>query len=169
MTSPPTDPDRPADAVSAAARFVLLKHLPLLVVDLEPPAESPESPLSLRTGLFRTLLERGMVQLPRFYDVELPKGVRVGLTIEADQLRLEDDEETTLLRVDRQGVDQQWLDRALELRGTMCCVGPRLGVGPDQDAHEVCDLLDLAATDDRVAGAIIGVAEPAQGLPLLFD
>jgi hypothetical protein len=90
------------------------------------------------------------------------------LTIESDQLRLEDDQETTLLRIPRDGVDRQWLDRALELRGTMCCVGPALGVDADQDAHEICDLLDLAATDDRVAGAIIGVAEPAQGLPLLF-
>lgn len=167
----PAEPgaDRPADAVSAAARFVLLRHLPMLVVDLQPPETVPDEPLALRQGLFRTLLERGMVQLPRFYDVELPKGVRVGLTIEADQLRLEDDEETTLLRIPRDGVDQEWLDRALHLRGAMCCIGPALGVGPDQDPHEVCDLLDLAATDDRVAGAIIGVAEPAQGLPLLFQ
>ena len=159
----------PADAVSAAARFVLLRHLPLLVVDLEPPADAAEEPPALRDGLFRALLERGLVQLPRFYDVDLPKGVRVGCTLERDQLRLEDDQETTLLRVPRAGIDESWVERALALRGTMLCVGPGLGVGPDHTAHEICDLLDLAAGTGRVAGAIVGVAEPAQGLPLLFD
>ena len=158
----------PADAVSAAARFVLLRDLPLLVVDLTPPDDADQPP-ALREGLFRTLLERGLVQLPRFYDVELPKGVRVGLTLEREQLRLEDDQETTLLRVPRAGVDRAWVDRALALRGTMLCVGHGIGVGPHHDPHEVCDLLDLAATAGRVAGAIVGVAEPAQGLPLLFD
>jgi hypothetical protein len=158
----------PADAVSAAARFVLLRDLPLLVVDLTPPQEAADEPPALREGLFRTLLERGLVQLPRFYDVDLPKGVRVGLTLEPERLRLEDDQETTLLRVPRAGVDTDWVDRALALRGTMLCVGPGLGIGPDHEPHEVCDLLDLAATDGRVAGAIVGVAEPAQGLPLLF-
>ena len=155
----------PADAVRAAARFVLLRDLPLLVVDLEPPAEARDEPPTLRDGLFRALLERGLVQLPRFYDVDLPRGVRVGCTLERDQLRLEDDQETTLLRVPRAGIDA----RALELRGTMLCVGPGLGVGPDHTPHEVCDLLDLAAGTGRVAGAIVGVAEPAQGLPLLFN
>lgn len=159
----------PADAVSAAARFVLLRQLPLLVVDLTPPEDAGDEPPTLREGLFRALLERGLVQLPRFYDVDLPKGVRVGLTLEQQEIRLEDDEETTLLRVPRGGVDQPWIDRALELRGTMLCVGHDIGVGPDHDPHELCDLLDLAATDGRVAGAIVGVAEPAQGLPLLFD
>lgn len=158
----------PADAVSASARFVLLRHLPLLVVDLQPPAEADDKPPELREGLFRTMLERGMVQLPRFYDVEMPKGVRVGLTLEPDRIRLEDDQETTLLRIPREGVDDDWIERALGLRGTMLCVGPGLGVGPDHDAHEVCDLLDLAAGAGRLAGAIVGVAEPAQGLPLLF-
>ena len=158
----------PADAVSASARFVLLRDLPLLVVDLTPPEDAGDTPPTLREGLFRGLVERGLVQLPRFYDIDLPRGVRVGLTLDPDEIRLEDDEETVLLRVPRGPVDQVWIDRALELRGTMLCVGHAIGVGPDQDAHEVCDLLDLAATDGRVAGAIVGVAEPAQGLPLLF-
>lgn len=161
----------PADAVSAAARFVLLRDLPLLVVDLEPPEDAADEPATLRDGLLRALLERGMVQLPRFYDVELPRGVRVGLTLEEEVIRLEDDEETTLLRIPREGVGDDWVDRALQLRGTMLCVGHAIGVGPDEGPHEICDLLDLAATDRRVAGAIVGVAEPmeGQGLPLLFD
>lgn len=161
-------PTLPADAVSASARFVMLRDLPLLVVDLQPPDDAADQPPELREGLFRTLLERGLVQLPRFYDVELPRGVRVGLTLDPDRLRLEDDQETTLLRIPREGVGDEWVERALRLRGTMLCVGPRLGVGPDHDAHEVCDLLELAAGAGRLAGAIVGVAEPAQGLPLIF-
>lgn len=158
----------PADAISAAARFMLLRDLPLLVVDLEPPPDAVDQPPELREGLFRTLLERGLVQLPRFYEVELPKGVRVGLTLDPDRMRLEDDQETTLLRIPRDGVGDDWVERALRLRGTMLCVGPGLGVGPEHDGREVCDLLDLAAGAGRLAGAIVGVAEPAQGLPLIF-
>ncbi len=159
----------PADAVAASARFVLLRDLPLLVVDLEPPTtDDPAAAMRREGGLTRALAERGMVQLPRFYDVDLPRGVRVGLTMEADTMRLEDDRETVLLRLPRAGVDRSWVDRALHLRGTMLCVGPAIGIAPDQSPHEVCDLLDIAATAGRVLGAIVGVAEPRQGLPLLF-
>lgn len=163
----------PADAVGASARFVLLRPaegqaLPLLVVDLEPPADHDDLPPALRDGLLRALLERGLVELPRFYGIDLPRGVRVGLTLEADRMRLEDDDETTLLRVPRAGVDADWVTRALELRGTMLCVGHGIGVGPDHDVRDVCDLVDLAATAGSVVGAIVGVAEPRTGLPLLF-
>lgn len=160
----------PADAARAHARFVMLERLPMLVVDLEPPAED----VTDRSGvidpreLADALAERGMVTLPRFYDVDLPRRVRVGLTIEVDGMRLEDDAETTLLRVTRHDVDDRWIARAVELRGTMLCVGSAIGIGPQDSPHEVCDLLDIAATAGRVLGAIVGVAEPRQGLPLLF-
>lgn len=163
--------DHPLDAAAASARFVLLRDLPMLVVDLQPPdapADEPAPPVLREGGLAGALAARGMVVLPRFYDVDLPRGVRVGLTVETDGMRLEDDEETTLLRLPRAGVDRAWLDRALALRGTMLCVGPALGLAPEQTAHEVCDMLDIAATASRVLGAIVGVAEPSQGLPLLF-
>lgn len=157
----------PGDAATAAARFVMVRDLPMLVVDLEPPADA-SMPTLLRDSLYRLLVERGLAPLPRFYGVELPRGVRVGLTLDRDQLRLEDDEETTLLRVPRSAVDREWQRTALGLKGSMLVVGTALGVGPDEDAHEICDLLDLAATAGRAAGAIVGVAEPVQGLPLLF-
>lgn len=159
----------PPDAVAATARFVLLQHLPMLVVDLQaPPDDDPAAPLVRPDGLGEALASRGMVVLPRFYDVDLPRGVRVGLTLEADGMRLEDDEETTLLRIGRHDVEPAWIERALALRGTMLCVGRGIGLRPEQTAHEVCDLLDIAATAQRVLGAIVGVAEPQQGLPLLF-
>lgn len=162
----------PADAVSAAARFVLLRDLPLLIVDLEPPAipegGADDTPPMLREGLLRALVERGMVTLPRFYDVDLPRGVRVGLTVSRELMRLEDEDETTLLRIPRPAVDGDWLERALRLKGTMLCVGPALGVDADQSASELCDLLDIAASAGGLVGAIVGVAEPRFGLPLLF-
>ena len=158
----------PTDASAATARFVMLRDLPLLVVDLEPPPEVDTTDPMLQGGLFAALAERGMVVLPRFYEVDLPRGVRVGLTLDPSVARLEDDQETTLLRVDRGPIDPTWVSRAVELRGTMLCVGPGLGIGPDHTPHEVCDLLDIAATAGRVVGAIVGVAEPQQGLPLIF-
>ena|GEM_PF-1220505 len=160
-------PTLPGDAATAAARFVLLRDLPMLVVDLEPPADV-DTPALLQDSLFRLLVERGLAVLPRFYGVDLPKGARVGLTLEAEVARVEDDEETTLLRVPRAGMERGWEERALGLKGTMLVVGHALGVGPDETAHEVCDLLDIAATAGRVAGAVVGVAEPRQGLPLIF-
>lgn len=158
----------PADAATAAARFLMVGDLPMLVVDLEPPAADDPTPQLLRDSLYTLLVERGLAQLPRFYGVDLPRGVRVGLTLDRDLMRLEDHEETTLLRIPRERVDDEWLARARTLKGSMLVVGTALGVGPDHTAHEVCDLLDLAATAGRAAGAIVGVAEPAQGLPLLF-
>ena len=157
----------PTDATSAAVRSVLLRDLPMLAVDLEPPADT-DTPMLLQDGVFRALAERGLAELPRFYGVELPKGVRVGVTLEREVARLEDDAETTLLRIPRTGLDDAWLRRALELRGTMLCVGHALGVRPETTPHELCDLLDIAATAGRVLGAIVGVAEPRTGLPLLF-
>ncbi|MFT4745554.1 MAG: hypothetical protein ACI9OB_000227 [Nonlabens sp.] len=158
----------PADAIAAAARFVLLRDLPLLIVDLEPPDDDDPTPPLLREGLFRALTERGLVTLPRFYGVDLPRGVNIGLTIEREVIRLEDDAETTLLRIPRASVDRPWLDRAIKLKGTMLCVGPALGVNADQDEQALCDLLEIAANAGRVAGGIIGVAEPRFGLPMMF-
>ncbi|MFT5564543.1 MAG: hypothetical protein ACI970_001273, partial [Myxococcota bacterium] len=104
----------------------------------------------------------------RFYGVDLPRGVNIGLTIEREVIRLEDDAETTLLRIPRAAVDRPWLERAIKLKGTMLCVGPALGVDADQDEQALCDLLEIAANAGRVAGGIIGVAEPRFGLPMMF-
>jgi hypothetical protein len=157
---------RPADADSAAVRFLVLGDLPLLVVDLEGGTE-PDGPILLGGSLFRTVVERGCVVLPRFYGVDLPRGVRVGLTVERDQMRLEDTDETTLLRVPRASLDPDWYREATRLKGTMFVLGRELGIDPDQTPQQVCDLLDAAAGDGRVAGAIVGVAETLPTLPIL--
>lgn len=142
----------------------MLRGLPLVVVDIQGPED--EGPLPLEEGLFRTLLERGLVVLPRFYGVDLPRGARVGFTLADDELRLEDDEETRLLSMSPSSVGDEWRGAAKRLRGTMLYVGRNLGVEPDQPLRELCDLLEERSADGRVAGAVVGVAEPVTGLPL---
>ena len=153
------------DAAAASVRFLVLGGRPLAVVDLEAPDE--ERPRLIAGGLFQHLVERGLVVLPAFYDRSLPKGARVGFTLTRDELRLEDEDETGLLRVPRAGVDADWLRAAKRLRGTMVCVGHNLEVDPDEPPRAVCDRLDAAARDGRVAGAIVGVAEPSARLPII--
>jgi hypothetical protein len=150
---------------TAAARFLLVRGLPLAVVDLEP--ADPTTPPLLADDLFRRLVERGLVVLPRFLGQELPKGARVGFTVGQDALELQDEDETTLLRVARGALDPDWLDRALGLKGTVLLVGRDLGIDPDQPAGEVARTVDDACADERVAGAVVGVAEPRTGLPLI--
>lgn len=152
------------DATTAHVRLEVLRGLPLMVVDLEGP--EPEGPLTLEEGLFRTLVERGLAVLPRFYGVDLPRGARVGVTLAEDECRVEDEDETRLLAMPRTSIDAEWRSAAERLRGTMLLVGRNLGVDPDQGLRELCDLLEEQASDGRVAGAIVGVAEPTTGLPL---
>lgn len=156
----------PALDTSAAARFLVVRGLPLLVVDLEP--ADPDTPALLADDLFRRVVDRGLLVLPRFFGVDLPRGARLGFTATREELRLEDEQETTLLRVPRASLDPAWLGRALELKGTMLLVGRDLGIDPDQTPGEVAQIVDDACATSRVAGAIVGVAEPREGLPLFF-
>lgn len=154
----------PLDAMTAHVRLEVLRGLPMMVVDLEGP--EPEGPLTLEEGLFRTMTERGLAVLPRFYGVDLPRGARVGVTLADDECRIEDDDATKLLTMPTASVDPEWRAAAQRLRGTMLLVGRNLGVDPDLGLRELCDLLERQAADGRVAGAIVGVAEPTTSLPL---
>lgn len=154
-----------ADATAASVRFLVVRSLPLAVIDLEGPEH--DAPLLVEGGLFRTLVERGLVVLPRFYGLDLPRGARIGMTLTSTELRLEDDAETRLLKVPRDGVDPAWLAAALRLKGSMVYVGRNLGSDPDDTPKQLCDKLESGARAERVAGAIIGVAESRPGLPLL--
>lgn len=154
------------DAAVAHVRFAVVRDLPLLVVDLEPPEDEPGAPPLLQEGLFRTLVERGLAVLPRFYGLDLPRGARVGFTLTGEELRLEDEQETRLLRVPRASVDPDWLVRAKAMKGTMLLVSRDVGVEPEQSVQQLCNLLEAAAAQGLVAGAIVGVAEPATPLPL---
>lgn len=149
---------------AAYVRFLVVRSMPLLVVDLDAP--ETDGPAQMDGGLFQTLVERGLAMVPGLYGQSLPQGAQVGLTLDDDELRLEDDQETRLLRVPRDSVDPGWREEALRLRGTMLYVGRNLAMDPDLSTRAVCDLIDAAADHERVAAAIVGVAEPDQGLPV---
>lgn len=138
-----------------AARFLLVHDLPLVVVDVD-------------AGLLERLLERGLAVLPRFLGQDLPKGARVGFTVAREELTLEDDAGTALLRVSRAALEPAWTQRALALRGTVLVAGRGLGIGPDQTGLEVAETVEAGCGERRVAAAVVGVAEPRVGLPLLF-
>lgn len=149
----------------AHVRFLVVRGQPLVIVDLE--GDEPHLPL-VADNLFKRVVESGLLVLPGFYGVQLPRGARIGWTLATDELRLEDDQETRLLRLPRTSADAVWQAASLRLRGTMFCLGWHLGIDPDDDDKQVCDRLDQQARIGRVAGAVVGVAEPRDQLPLLF-
>ncbi|MDX1658293.1 MAG: hypothetical protein R3343_05690 [Nitriliruptorales bacterium] len=150
-------------------RFVVVRSLPMLVVDIsEDKSVNGDGNGERQTPLYRLLVERGLVELPKFYGQDLPRGARVGVTLTDEDLKIEDEDENRLLRVPRQSVPGDWEQEAKRLKGTMLVAGRDLEVDPDQSIRELCDLLEEAAQDDRLLGAIVGVAEPEEGLPL-FD
>jgi hypothetical protein len=149
----------------AHVRFLVVRGQPLVVVDLE--GDEPHLPL-VEDNLFKRVVESGLLVLPGFYGVQLPRGARLGWTLAPDELRLEDDQETRLLRLPRNSTDAVWQAASLRLRGTMFCLGWHLGIDADDDDKQVCDRLDQQARIGRVAGAVVGVAEPRDQLPLLF-
>lgn len=149
----------------AAARFLVVRGQPLLALDLDGPA--PPGPV-LDEGLYRSLMEAGLVVIESFYGTDLPRGARVGWVLETGELRLETEAGERLLRVDRAGLDPDWLSASLRLKGTMLVAGHELGIDPDDEPRKVADRLEVAARDRRVLGAIVGVGEASTGLPLIF-
>jgi hypothetical protein len=148
----------PGDGV--AVRFLVVRSLPLLVAAL--PAEGPGA------ELYERLLERGLVSLPAFLGVDLPRGVRVGFVVDQDELRLVDERETVLLRAPRAGVDPDWLDAARRLRGSMAVVIRDDELDPDEAPRDLAQRLDDLAGQGRVLGAIVGLSEERPQLPLLL-
>jgi hypothetical protein len=149
-------------SAAAGVRSLMLDDLPLLVVAL--PA-SPEA-----DHVWRALHDAGLHALPSFTGVTFPRGARVGVQIEGAEARVIDEEDRTLLRMPREGLDGLWRAAALRLRGTM------LGVVTDLDVAAIVDPRVLAVALDAQAssrpagllGAIVGVHEQRQRLPLLF-
>jgi hypothetical protein len=92
----------------------------------------------------------------------------VGVLLEGEQVRLVDERETTLLRLDRRGLAREWLDTAVRLRGTMLAVVTAVDVAELDDLAALGDRLESEAREGRLDGAIVGVADRRPRLPLIF-
>jgi hypothetical protein len=148
----------PVDGVQV--RFLLVRELPLLVASVPEEGRGPE--------LYTALLEHGLVELPAFLGVDLPRGVRVGFVVDGDQLRLVDERDDTLLRAPRAGVDPAWLAAAKRLKGTMTVVLREVELDPDEAPRDLALRIDQQARRGRSLGAIVGLVEERPQLPLLF-
>jgi hypothetical protein len=141
-------------------RFLRVRDLPLLVASIPDEGRGPE--------LHTALVEHGLVVLPAFLGVDLPRGVRVGFVADPDELRLVDERETTLLRAPRAGVDPDWFEAAKRLKGTMAVVLRDVELDPDEDPRSLAARIDAEAKAGRTLGAIVGLVEERPQLPLLF-
>lgn len=156
--SPPAGAAASSDAVEL--RFFVVRELPLVVAGV---------PRSGRgAALTSALAERGLDPLPGFMGVELPRGARVGFVLDADELRLVDDRDDTLLRAPRGDIDPSWIASARRLKGTMAVVADRLDVAPEAPAASVARAVDARARAGGALGAVVGVIEERPRLPLVF-
>jgi hypothetical protein len=141
-------------------RTVTVGGLPLLVAGV--PDRGPTA------QLLATLASRGLRVLPRVAGVDLPRGAELGFTLASRELRLVDPADAPLLRAPREGLDTGWVEAATRLKGTMTVVVRDLEVDAASDPDQLLATVDAAATEGRALGAIVGVIEERQQLPLLF-
>jgi hypothetical protein len=163
MTRPEEDlsPDDPVRVErSAGVRTLTPGGMPLLVADLPDTVSGSAVRVALRGAGLRTLAG--------FIGVDFPKGASVGILLEGEEVRLVDDQETTLLRLGRTGLSGAWLDAALRMKGTMIAVTTALDVEQLDDPAALGAALEVESRDGRVDGAIIGVSDRRPRLPLLF-
>ena len=140
-------------------RFLVVRGLPLLVAGLE----DDEAGQRLATAL----VERGLVEIPRFLGVDLPRGAQLGFSLTPSQLRLVDEQDSTLMRAPREAVDEAWLEEARRLQGTMFVAARDLELDPDEAPRRLADRLDERARHGALMGGIVGFAEERPTLPLL--
>jgi hypothetical protein len=147
-------------AVGVGVRTVTLGGLPLLVAAV--PSGGAGDTLMAAVG------ERGLVRLSAVTGVDLPRGARVGFTVDQRELRLVDEQDATLLRAPRAGLDAGWLEAARRLRGTMTVLARDLEVDAEMDVATLVARTDAAAASGHVLGAIVGVVEERPTLPLFL-
>jgi hypothetical protein len=141
-------------------RFLVVgQNLPLLVAGLYEDARGPE--------LAAALVERGLVEIPRFLGVDLPRGAQLGFSLTSDELRLVDEQDATLMRAPRASVDEAWLEHARRLKGTMFVAARELELDPDQAPRELAERVDERARAGAAMGGIVGFSEERPTLPLL--
>jgi hypothetical protein len=149
-----------APATGVAVRTVTLAGLPLLAAAVPSGGAGDE--------LLDAVAERGLAPLTAVTGVDLPRGARVGFTVDQQELRLVDDRDATLLRAPRAGLDPGWLEAARRLRGTMTVLARDLEVDAELAVPDLVARLDAAAAEGRVLGAIVGLVEERPTLPLFL-
>lgn len=147
-------------ALGAGIRTLAPGGMPLLVADL------PDTPSGV--AVRDALRGAGLRLLPGVLGIEFPRGAGIGLLLEGQEVRLVDERETTLLRLDRGGLAPEWLEAAVRLKGTMLAVTAALDVASLDDPASLGAALETEARDGRLDGAIIGVSDRRPRLPLLF-
>ncbi len=158
-----TDPDADPGGGSGdgvAMRTLVVGGLPLLVAVVGDHGRGPR--------LWSTLADAGLLELPAFIGFELPKGARVGFSLDADELKLKDESDDTLLRAPRPGLDEGWVDAARRLKGTMTVAISGAAPAPDLPGRDLAAVVDERARSGSAIGAIVGVIEERPGLPLIF-
>jgi hypothetical protein len=140
-------------------RFLVVRSLPLLVAGLDEHDDGGR--------LADALVSRGLVEIPRFLGVDLPRGAQLGFSLTVTELRLVDEQDDTLMRAPRESVDEAWLEEARRLQGTMFVAVRGLELDPDQTPRELAHDLDAQAREGGVMGGIVGFAEERPTLPLL--
>ena len=140
-------------------RFLVVRSLPLLVAGLDEHDDGGR--------LADALVSRGLVEIPRFLGVDLPRGAQLGFSLTGTELRLVDEQDDTLMRAPREAVDEAWLEEARRLQGTMFVAVRDLELDPDQTPRDLAHDLDAQARRGGVMGGIVGFAEERPTLPLL--
>ena len=102
------------------------------------------------------------------FDVDWPPGFASVFVLDGAELRLVDEGDDTLLRAPREGVERDWVDSAVRLRGTMTVVVDGDAPDPGLTPGGLVAAVDDAAAHGRVVGAIVGVHLESTRLPLIF-
>jgi hypothetical protein len=148
------------DRADVGVRTLTPAGMPMLVADL------PSDPASRL--VHAALLDAGLTVLPGLIGVDFPRGARVGVQLEGEEVRLVDESDTTLLRLARVGLSPSWIERAVRLKGTMLVVVSGAGIAAFDEERALGDALELHGRDGGLIGAIVGVHDRRPRLPLIF-
>lgn len=156
---PTDDRDAPAPLDGVQVRTLVVGGLPLLVTAVG----DSDRAVALRTAL----ADGGLRPLESFLGADLPRGAKVGFVLDRDELRLVDERDATLFRAPRSGIDQGWQQAAVRLRGTMLVQVGAVDLAAEEPAR-LASTVDAHIRADGGLGAIVGVVEERQTLPLLL-